>query len=743
VSLTTPLPGLIDAVPDAVIVTDAEGLIVFVNASCESMFGYAREELHSMPIETLVPEQRRAAHVAAREGFARAPVARPMGVGMVLTGRKKDGTEIPVDVSLGTLRAASGVHFIAVARDATARLRDEEELRRSEQRYRDLFESADGVFIASPDGRCTDVNTAACLMLGCAREEVIGRPISEFVAPDSVARQNAVVQELRAGATDISEWELRRKDGTLLPIEVSSNALPDGRLRGVARDISERRRAEEAIRRSEESLARAQSVAQVGSFDWDVTTGTVRRSAELCALCGIAPEARSVRAWNFSERIHPEDGEAVLGALQAAERDGRAYRLEHRIVRPDGTERVVLHQGDAVMEGGRVVRVVGTMLDITERKRAEGEREEALQEIQAVLDQCPVGLVIARGASGESLKLNARALALTRQPFDHAGEHGDVALTPDGLPLEAGDNPALRALRGERFESAEFLLRRPDGSRIPVSVSGAPVAPVPDAGGAVPKAIVAFQDITAVKDLERLRSEWSAIVAHDLRHPLNAIALHAVVLGRAIARGRDGPLTGAPESAETILRSAARLNRMIDDLLDLSRLEARRLVLARRPTDLAALVRSIVGLLGANDDEHPIDLRVEGSVPLVNVDPDRITQVIENLLSNAMKYGTRGRPIVVDLGATPDRVHVAVTSEGAGIAPDDLPRVFARFVRTDGAKPGGATGLGLGLYIAHELVVAHGGEITAESAPDGRTTFRFAIPIQADAGGRPPPHRPT
>jgi PAS domain S-box-containing protein len=729
VSVTIPLPGLIDAVPDAVIVAENGGLIVFVNASCEAMFGYARAELYSSPLETLLPDPRGVAHVIAREGFSRGPVARPMGAGILLKGRKKDGTEIPVDVSLGTLHTATGLHFVVVARDASGRLRAEEALRQSEQRYRELFESADGVFIATPGGRYTDVNAAGCRMLGYTREELIGRSITEFIAPEGLARQRTLMRKVIGGVPDVSEWELRRKDGTFVPVELSADTLPDGRVRAVVRDISDRKRAEEAIRRSEESLARAQSVAHVGSFDWDVRTGVNERSAELCTLYGLGPAEKSVPPWALSENVHPDDRGALFGALHAAERQGRPYRLEHRIVRPDGTERVVLHQGDVVMEGGRVARVVGTMLDITERKRAEAEREEALQELQAVLDQCPVGIVIVRG---DTIKLNARALALTQQPFDYPGQHGEVVLTPEGRQVDPAELPTKRALRGDRFDSVEFLVMRPDGSRIPISVSGAPVAPAAGAGGAVPKAVVVFQDISTVKDLERLRSEWSAIVAHDLRHPLNAITLHAIVLRRAIARAEGGGAAAVPlESAETIIRSAARLNRMIDDLLDLSRLEARRLAVARRPTDLPALARSIIDLLGASDDAHPIDLRVEGSIPLANVDPDRITQVIENLLSNAIKYGAPLRPIVVEVSATPDRVRVAVTNEGAGIAPEDLPGVFARFVRTDEAKRGGVTGVGLGLYIAHELVVAHGGEITAESVPGGRTTFQFTIPIQA------------
>jgi PAS domain S-box-containing protein len=717
--------GLANAVPDALVITDRAGRIVFVNASCEAMFGYTRAELVSQPVELLVPQPRRAAHVAAHDAFSRAPVTRPMGKGQVLTGRRKDGAEIPVEVSLGTMDTKSGVLFIAVVRDVTERVQAEETLRRSEQRYRELFESApDGIFMATPDGRYTDVNAAGCRLLGYTREELIGKSITELVAPEVLARQAALARHLGEGGSDVSEWELRRKDGTFVPVELSSNTLPDGRLRGFTRDISERRRLTEAILRSEERLARAQHVAHVGSFDWDVRTNGTYRSTELCALFGLGPEAEGVAPWTLSEMIHPDDREAVLAALHDARSEGRSYRIEHRIVRRDGAERVVLHQGEAVMEEGRVARIVGTMLDITERKRVEAEREESLQELQAVLDRCPVGIVLAHGAHGEEVRLNLRARALAGRPIDHVGQYPALFLTPDGGPIAPDDLPVPRALRGEHFDATELLVQRADGSRLPVSASG---APVPGGSGAVPRAVVVFQDISATKELERLRSEWSSIVAHDLRQPLNAIMLHA----RIVTRAKGSHPAAAVEAADAIVRAAARLNRMIEDLLDLSRLEARRLTLSRRPTDLPALVRSVALTLGASENAHPIDVRVGGSIPLVDVDPDRIAQVLENLVSNATKYGAPERPIVIEIGATPGSVHVAVTNEGTGIAPDELPRLFSRFVRTEDAARGRVKGIGLGLYITRELVAAHGGEITAESVPGERTTFRFTIPIPA------------
>ncbi len=720
--------GLIDSIPDALVVTDVDGRIVFVNASCEAMFLYARAELISQPIELLVPEHRRSAHRLAREGFSRAPVARPMGTGTVLTGRRKDGTELPIDVSLGTLPSAKGPLSFAVVRDATTRRQAEESLRQSEQRYRELFESApDGIFMATQDGRYTDVNAAGCRLLGYAREELVGRSITEFVSPDAHPRQSTLARHILEGGAEVSEWELRRKDGTFVPVELSSNALPDRHLRGFARDISERRRASEALRRNEESLARAQRVAHVGSFDWDLRANTAYRSAELCALFGLGFEGETAPPWSLSEMFHPDDREKVVQLIRDAQREGRSYRVEHRIVRHDGSERVVLHQGEVVLEEGCAVRMVGTLLDITDRRRIESEREQSLRQLEAVLDQCPVGIVLARGPNAEHLQLNARAQALVGRPIDHVGQYPNILLTPDERPIEAEEHPTLRALRGERFDSTEFLLQQADGSRIPVSMGG---APVPDASGAVPRAVVTIHDISAAKHLERVRSEWSAIVAHDLRQPLNGIALHAAVIARALAR--DPSATGrALESAETIVRSTDRLSRMISDLLDLSQLDARRVALSRCPTDLAALVRAVVEPLRLAEKGPSIEVRVDGEIPFLSVDPDRISQVIENLISNAMKYGTANAPIVVEAGTLADRAYVAVTNEGPGITPEDLPRLFSRFVRTEDVKRRSVKGIGLGLYICRELIAAHGGEITAESVPGGRTVFRFSLPVRA------------
>jgi len=276
-------------------------------------------------------------------------------------------------------------------------------------------------------------------------------------------------------------------------------------------------------------------------------------------------------------------------------------------------------------------------------------------------------------------------------------------------------------LRGERFNMLELLLRRPDDLLLPIAVSAAPIE---EPNGAIVGAVVAFEDITPVKELERLRAEWSAVVAHDLRQPLNTIAIRAQVLRRRAPNDRE-----VTQAADHIYAAALRLNRMIQHLMDLSRLEVRRLELMLQPFDVMEVVRSSIQQLAVSYPYHRIEVRVRGEPRRVRLDPDRIAQVMENLLTNAIKYGKANAPIVVEVSSDDAQVEVAVTNEGKGIAPDDLALVFRRFERTEGAKLRGIQGTGLGLYIARELIEAHGGRISVESTPDRTTTFRFVLPV--------------
>ena len=273
--------------------------------------------------------------------------------------------------------------------------------------------------------------------------------------------------------------------------------------------------------------------------------------------------------------------------------------------------------------------------------------------------------------------------------------------------------------RGERTVGAEFLVPNAAGRMTPIGLNAGPIAG-PD--GSVLGAVAAFEDITAAKELERLRAEWSSVVAHDLRQPLASISLTAEQLARATG---DAKLL---RYAERILAASKRLNRMVGDLMDLSRLDARRLELVRQPVVVPALVGASIEQVSLQAPDRTFDVRVQDEVPDADADPDRIAQVMENLLMNAVKYGKGGTPIIVTISHEDGEIAVAVTNEGRPLAAEELSHIFERFQRTASAKLEGIQGVGLGLYITRSLVEAHGGLITASSTPAG-VTFRFTLPV--------------
>jgi signal transduction histidine kinase len=225
-------------------------------------------------------------------------------------------------------------------------------------------------------------------------------------------------------------------------------------------------------------------------------------------------------------------------------------------------------------------------------------------------------------------------------------------------------------------------------------------------------------------EIERLRGEWNSIIAHDLRQPIAAIKLNAQFVTQEIPATSD-----LARPAGRILSCARRLNRLVQELLDYSQVEMRQLELSRERLDLLQLVRTSVELVAPDSPDRRFEVLAHGDVPLVKADGDRLAQVIDNLLTNAVKYGQPESTIEVEVRAADDAVSVAVTNQGIGIDAEELPHLFHRFARTDKARKSGVKGLGLGLYIVRELIEAHGGKVIASSTPAGSTTFRFTLPI--------------
>ncbi len=277
---------------------------------------------------------------------------------------------------------------------------------------------------------------------------------------------------------------------------------------------------------------------------------------------------------------------------------------------------------------------------------------------------------------------------------------------------------------GTPFE-LELETTAPDGEHTWVATHGEGVR---DSSGRVIGLRGTSQDITRLKTLERLKEEWTSVVAHDLRQPINVIASCAEMLPEF----QPGGISKSAATCIRHIRSAAHsLNRMVSDLIDVSRLESHRLSLERTWLDPAQLVRETLDHFRHITERSRIVVATDAALGRVFVDRDRFEQILGNLLSNAVKYGDPNGEIQVRVMQRADEVTCAVANRGPGISSEELSHLFTRFTRSTTARS--VSGLGLGLYIARGLVEAHGGRIWAESVPGDTTTFYFTLPQHAQA----------
>jgi signal transduction histidine kinase/HAMP domain-containing protein len=265
------------------------------------------------------------------------------------------------------------------------------------------------------------------------------------------------------------------------------------------------------------------------------------------------------------------------------------------------------------------------------------------------------------------------------------------------------------------------------GRRVPVAVSSAPIF---DARGRVVGGVDVIRDVSREREIDEVKSALISTVSHELRTPLTLIHGFAELLVL-----RDMPVERQRSSAVEILDASRRLARLIDDLLSVSRMESGRLVLDPRPLDLAAVVERILSPFRAMATTHTLRTKLPGVLPVVWGDPDKVEQILTNLVGNAIKYSPGGGEVLVAVEHHGDTVQVSVRDQGIGMSPRDMGQLFEKFYRVDREEVRRAGGTGLGLYITKRLVEMHGGRLWAESWPGVGSVFRFTLPTSDELAG--------
>ena len=375
---------------------------------------------------------------------------------------------------------------------------------------------------------------------------------------------------------------------------------------------------------------------------------------------------------------------------------------------------------------GAVALIIFQFEDLTAQQSVLEEKERLLAERNAVLEQSPHGIIIADPA-GRLVLFNPAAVRIWAgsAPASSIEEWSSYrAFHPDGTPYSPDDWQLARCLAtGEPVGPEEINFQRFDGTEGTMLASSAPLR---DQEGRMVGGVVVFADITRFKELERLRDEFVSVAAHELRTPLTSLLGYTQLLVRWLRSG-DSASEKLERTATNILRAGRRLETLVNQLLDISRLEHGRLTLAPAPMDLVELARQVIDDLEFRTADATFILDAPAAI-YGEWDAGRLEQVLLNLLDNALKYGRRGAPVILRLSEDAEGATVGVENEGTGLDESVLSQLFDRYYRVPAHTESGTPGLGLGLYVAREIVTLHGGRIWAENRPEGGVRVSFTLP---------------
>lgn len=405
-----------------------------------------------------------------------------------------------------------------------------------------------------------------------------------------------------------------------------------------------------------------------------------------------------------------------------------------------------------------IIGAVVVWRDVTEahqliaerRAREDADSQRAL--LQTIVDELPSGVYLAHGPDARLILANRAALNVwgaqwqVGQPMaEFLRAHGIQALKSNGQPIAHDDLATVRSVRtGEAIHHHEEIIRQPNGAHLPVLLNTVTVSAsllgrtlqdelqLDEASADGYTAIVVLQDVTSLKEAERLKDEFIAMAAHELKTPMAAVKGYAEMLTHG-----PGSEIGATledwqrEALDAIDSATTRLVELTNDLLDVARLQADRLDLRPEPTDLVALARRVSRRMQVTTQHHKLIVESSEDYVVASVDARRIEQVLGNLISNAIKYSPDGGDVRLTVSSDADRRHALITirDSGIGISKEQQGRLFSRFVRADNARDRGIGGTGLGLYLCREILARHGGRIWLESQLNQGSAFFVELPL--------------
>ncbi|MEI8289983.1 MAG: PAS domain S-box protein [Verrucomicrobiota bacterium] len=631
------------------------------------------------------------------------------------------------------------VRLVGCIQDITERKQMEEALRETEERFRSYVEqAADAIFVHDFAGRLLEVNQQACTSLGYGREELLCLTVMEVDVDFTLASAQALWKQLAAGQTGTFQSRQRRKDGSVFPVEIRFGCfevMGEKRFLGLVRDITERKLAEEKIRKSQADFRGYFENSSIGNCVTSMAKGWVEVNERLCLMLGYTKQELAQLTWE--QLTHPDDLAAdveLFNQVVAGNRDG--YELDKRFIRKDGSVLyTTLNVACQRRPDGAVEYFLSSLLDITERRRA----EESNARLATAVEQAAEAILITDTAA-KILYVNPAFERITG--YTQAEVIGqNPRLLQSGRQDAAFYRQMWETVNAGQIWTGHFINRRKDGT---LYEEDATISPIRDASGKIINFVAVKHDVTHQMELEGQLSQSQKMeamgtlaggIAHDFNNILNIIFGYSNLLQMDLA-GKPDEL----EKLREILKAGERAKELVQQILTFSR----RRKPERQVIHLNTVVKETTKLLRAS---LPANILIEtdlaADAPAVLADATQLYQVIMNLGTNALhamdKQASGRLKIALDAFKADAAFHQAhpelratgyarltVADNGCGMDAGTLARIYDPFFTT---KPVGK-GTGLGMAVVHGIIKAHDGVITVESQPGRGTTFRIYLPEQ-------------
>ena len=612
-----------------------------------------------------------------------------------------------------TDEAGRPIRLIGICQDITEWKQALEELRETEARYRTIAQAVpDLLFRFDENGVLTDYNGGGDLTLSSPAEMFLGSRYEEIFPDDVSTMFTQAIRSTRLdGEVKTFECHLSLFSDRTSDYEARIVAIGSTETLCILRNISDEKRAKERFRRLVEFAPDGIIIVS--------GTGIVQMANPAMLEFLGTKDHTQVFHQSIMRFIPAEEAEnwAQLLRLIAQNKLGPIQIESKFMTLNDEQTPVEINAGHCEWDGNAAVQMMAR--DITERKRAEEKLNASHRYAKSIID-CSTDMIIAVDTNRRVAEFNRAA----QKEFGYSaeevlGKHVDVLYADPTSGVELH-----RSMIEEGGGTHEVLNKRKTGEAFTSLLSASPLH---DANGKLVGMMGVSRDITERKQIEKMKNEFISTVSHELRTPLTSIVASLELL-------RDGAAEGTPTEAGKLIdvayESSDRLVRLVNDILDIEKIESGNMVFDFKPTKLIPVVKEAIEGIRQYGRKHGVEVRLENACPdmTANIDTDRVIQVMTNLLSNAIRFSPPQSDVQVSVTRSNGKITVAVSDQGPGIPKEFHARIFQKFAQADASDSRKRGGTGLGLAISKAIVERLGGQITFETKDEEGTTFSFDLP---------------